>query len=177
MGIKIENMDLTYFDAILDMNNAAQPEIIPLSSHELQQLYEVADYFKVAFYDDELAGFIVALEPDKQHTSPNYRWFQQHYDDFVYIDRVVVAKGHRRHGIGRVLYADVQSYAEKRAPILTTEINLEPADQVSMLFHGTYGFTEVGRLTLEAHKRTVSLLSKPLPAHEFILANYGKLAP
>ena len=40
------------------------------------------------------------------------------------------------------------SYAEVRVPVLTCEVFLEPRDDISVLFHGTYGFQEVGQQTM-----------------------------
>jgi len=79
----------------------------------------------------------------------------------------------RRHGVGRVLYADVQSWAELRAPMLATEVPLDPEQQVSMLFHGTYGFQEVGQLDLPNQNRRVCLMVKELPDHRFIRQRYS----
>lgn len=94
----------------------------------------------VAEIDGHLAGFLVALTPEADYLSPNFRWFQREYDDLVYIDRIVVAGAYRRHGLGRVFYADVQSFADVRSPRLCCEVLLEPRDDASVLFHGTYGF-------------------------------------
>jgi hypothetical protein len=60
-----------------------------------------------------------------------------------------------------VFYADVQSFAEVRSPHLTCEVFLDPRDDVSVLFHGTYGFREVGQQVLPSGHR-VSLLAKEL---------------
>ncbi len=168
MKITITDMQTAWLDHILAMNNQAGPEILPLSRERLQWFMEQAGYFRVALLNDEPAGFMIALESGVQHDSPNYRWFEAHYNNFVYIDRVVVESRHRRHGIGRVLYADVQSWAELRAPVLATEVPLTPDQQVSMVFHGTYGFQEVGQLELPDQNRRVSLMIKELPDHHFI---------
>ena len=89
-----------------------------------------------------------ALREGTPYDSPNYRWFSERYPEFVYIDRIVIARPFRRLGLGRVFYADVTSYAEVRVPVLTCEVFLEPRDDISVLFHGTYGFQEVGQQTM-----------------------------
>ncbi len=170
MKISIEAMKPAWIETILAMNNEAGEEILPLSEGKLRWFMEQADYFRVALLNGEPAGFMIALEKGAAHDSPNYQWFDQHYEAFVYIDRVVVEACHRRHGIGRVLYADVQSWAELRAPVLATEVPLTPDQQVSMVFHGTYGFHEVGQLDLPSQNRRVSLMIKELPDHAFIRA-------
>ncbi len=168
MKISVEAMKPEWVETILAMNNHAGEEILPLGREKLCWFMEKAGYFRVALLNGEPAGFMIALEKGTPHDSPNYQWFDQHYEAFVYIDRVVVEARHRRHGIGRVLYADVQSWAELRAPVLATEVPLTPDQQVSMVFHGTYGFQEVGQLDLPSQNRRVSLMIKELPDHAFI---------
>jgi hypothetical protein len=71
-----------------------------------------------------------------------------------------------------VFYADVISYAEVRVPLLACEVFLEPRDDVSVLFHGTYGFQEVGQQLMPGVNRRVSLLAKELCSHAFVRATY-----
>ena len=64
------------------------------------------------------------------------------------------------------------SYAELRVPLLACEVFLEPRDDVAVLFHGTYGFNEVGQQLMPGVGRTVSLLAKSLCSHEFVRDTY-----
>src|SRR6185312_11168048 len=96
------------------------------------------------------------------------RWFAAHYPQFVYIDRIVIANAYRRHGLGRIFYSDVHSYAEVRVPLLTCEVFLEPRDDVVVLFHGTYGFQEVDQQKMGPDGPQVSLLAKDLPSYAYV---------
>lgn len=158
-------------DAVLALNNAAGPGIVPIDQQRLRTLYRIARYFRVAEVDGHLAGFLVALTPEAAYDSPNFNWFVARYAHFVYIDRIVVAATYRRHGIGRVLFADVESFAEVRQPQLMTEVFIEPMDTVSMLFFGTQGFSEVGQQRLPNGHR-VSLMSKPLESFDYVRERY-----
>ena len=80
-----------------------------------------------------------------RHDSSNFAWFAQRYPDFFYIDRVAVASRRRGGGVGRALYADVQSYAELRYPQIACEVFLQPGTDHALLFHGSFGFREVGQ--------------------------------
>src|SRR5579875_1449040 len=84
---------------------------------------------------------------------------------------------HRRHGLGRLLYCDVQSYAEVRSPQLACEVFLEPRDDISVLFHGTFGFREVGQQVMPESGRRVSLLLKDLCSYPFVRDTYGDTLP
>lgn len=160
-------------DGVLALNNAAGPGILPIDAQRLLELSRLAAYFRVAEIGGSLAGFLIAMRPDAPYDSLNFRWFQQHCEDFVYIDRIVVARPWRGHGLGRVFYADVQSFAETRSPLLTTEVFLDPRDDVSVLFHGTYGFRELGQQTLPGGKH-VSLLGKELCSWPWVRDTYLK---
>ncbi len=168
MGLAIRDVREQDLDAVLALNNAAGRSILALSASQLRYFYVHAEYFRVAEIDDHLAGFLIALREGGQYTSPNYRWFCTHYPQFVYIDRIVIANAYRRHGLGRVFYCDVHSYAEVRVPLLACEVFLEPGDDVVLLFHGTYGFQEVGQQRMSADGPKVSLLARDLPSYAWV---------
>lgn len=158
-------------DQVLALNNGAGSSILPMDAHKLRHFFDVAGYFRVAEIDGHLAGFLIALGPQVTYDSPNYLWFASRYPQFVYIDRIVIASSYRRHGLGRIFYADVQTYSELRSPFLACEIFLEPRDDASVLFHGTYGFREVGQQTI-ADGRRVGLLLKELCSYPFVRETY-----
>lgn len=79
-----------------------------------------------------LAGFVLVLGPGASYSSPNYRWFAQRYDDFRYVDRIVVSVAAHRSGLGRRLYREVFDHARERgAPVVTVEVNVDPPNPVS----------------------------------------------
>lgn len=168
MALAIRDVSEHDLDAVLAMNNAAGQSILVLDAAQLRYFFEHADYFRVAEIDGHLAGFLIALREGGSYHSPNYRWFSGHYPAFLYIDRIVVANAYRRHGLGRIFYCDVTSYAEVRVPQLTCEVFLEPRNDVVVLFHGTYGFQEVGQQRMGAKGRLVSLLAKELPSFAYV---------
>ncbi|MCE5232093.1 MAG: GNAT family N-acetyltransferase [Mizugakiibacter sp.] len=172
MALAIRDVRETDLDAVLALNNAAAPAILPLEGARLRRFHQVADYFRVAEVDGHLAGFLIALRENADYGSPNFRWFRSRFEQFVYIDRIVVASAYRGHGLGRVFYCDVQSYAEVRVPKLCCEVFLEPRDDVAVLFHGTYGFQEVGQQPMPEIGRRVSLLAKDLPSFAFVRERY-----
>lgn len=158
--------------AVMGLNNTAGSSILPLDGAQLERFYREADHFRVAEVDGHLAGFLIALRDNTPHASSNFQWFRQHCDHFVYIDRVVVGDLHRGHGLGRLFYSDVQSYAEVRSPNLACEVFLEPRDDVSLLFHGVFGFHEAGQQVMPESGRRVSMLLKPLECYPFVRDTY-----
>lgn len=179
MSLILRDIETEDLAAVLALNNAAGPGIVPIEPPRMRQLFEVARYFRVALYQGELAGFLIALSPEADYDSPNFLWFRERYADFLYIDRIVINSRFRRHGIGRVFYADVLSFAEVRYPILTCEVFIEPRDDVSLVFFGTNGFQEVGQQVLP-NTRRVSLMVKEMKAYPYVQQTYqnnGELPP
>ena len=172
MTLSIRDVLPHELDSVLALNNAAGSTILPLDAAGLRPLYDQASYFRLAEVDGHVAGFLPAMREDAAYDSPNFRWFRERYPAFVYVDRIIIAKPYRGLGLGRVFYADVTSYAETRVPLLACEVFLEPRDDVSVLFHGTYGFQEVGQQTMPSNGRRVSLLAKTLCSYEFVRDTY-----
>ncbi|MET0505266.1 MAG: GNAT family N-acetyltransferase [Luteibacter sp.] len=172
MALAIRDVREHDLDAVLALNNEAGTGILATDMSRLRHLHDVAHYFRVAEQDGRILGFLIAMRPDANYASPNFRWFQAHYESFVYIDRIVIASESRGHGLGRIFYCDVQSYAEVRVPLLTCEVFLEPRNDQTVLFHGTMGFQEVGQQKMGEAGPKVSLLARELPSFPFVRERY-----
>ncbi|MEO8160965.1 MAG: GNAT family N-acetyltransferase, partial [Arenimonas sp.] len=135
MSIIIRDVREHELDLVLALNNAAGPGILPMDAGKLRFFWENADYFRVAEKDGHLAGFLVALNQDARHDSPNFLWFRERYPEFLYIDRIVIASTRRGAGVGRVFYGDVQSFSEVRVPRLAAEVFLEGSSHPPLAAH------------------------------------------
>lgn len=172
MPITVRDVSVADLDLVRALNNSAGPTIFELNEALLERLYRAANCFRMVEVRGVPAGFLIALANGADYDSPNYRWFAERYPRFVYIDRVVVSADFRGHGLGRVLYADVQSHAERIAPVLTCEVSVDPRDEVSLLFHAANGFIEVGQQTLSHRGISVALMAKQLPAFDYVVEHY-----
>jgi predicted GNAT superfamily acetyltransferase len=150
--------------AVLVANQAEVPAVGPLDAGRLRSLVALADPVLVAEAGDALAGFVVALPPGTSYGSPNYRWLSERYDDFVYVDRVVVLPAARGAGVGRALYDAVVDRAD--ASVLLAEVNTRPRNDESLAFHAAYGFSEVGRAEPYGDGTEVAYLARPLGGAE-----------
>ncbi len=175
--LTLRDVRATDLAAVLGLNNTAGEAILAMDAQRLDWFYRHADYFRIAELDGHLAGFLIALREGAPHASANFRWFSAHYDTFVYIDRVVIGDLHRGHGLGRMFYADVQSFAELRSPNLACEVFLEPRNDVVVLFHGVFGFREVGQQVMPGSNRRVSLLLKELECYQYVEETYHGSLP
>jgi uncharacterized protein len=172
MALAIRDVREHDLDAVLALNNEAGTGILATDMGRLRHLYRIAHYFRVAEQDGRIVGFLIAMREDADYGSPNFRWFQAHYESFVYIDRIVIEHDFRGHGLGRIFYCDVQSFAEVRVPLLTCEVFLEPRNDQTVLFHGTMGFQEVGQQKMGEDGPMVSLLARELPSFPFVRERY-----
>ena len=147
---------------VLALNEASVPHVSSVSDAEMQWLRKHAHYFRVARIDGQLAGFLIGLRPGLAYTSPNYRWFSEHYDDFGYVDRVAVTRIARRRLVASRLYSDFSSTLQGAVDVMTCEVNLRPANDASMQFHLRQGFAQVASQETEGGKKEVALMEKKL---------------
>ncbi len=177
MSIAIRDVREQDLDSVLALNNAAGPAILPLDAARLRRLYDTAEYFRVAERDGTMAGFLIGYGPNSDHASSNFAWFRARHPDFFYIDRVVVASRRRGGGVGRALYADVQGYAELRYPRLACEVFLELGTDHALLFHGSFGFREVGQNVMPDGGPRAAMLMKTLCSYPWVHETYGDTLP
>ena len=176
MSIVVRDVREHELDSVLALNNAAGPAILPLDAAKLRSFFDSAEYFRVAERDGTIAGFLVGFGSDTAHESDNFAWFRARTPAFFYIDRIVVASRRRGGGVGRALYADVQSYAELRHPQLCCEVLLEPGTDHALLFHGSFGFREVGQNVM-ANGIRAAMLMKDLCSYAWVRETYGDTLP
>ncbi|BDU17356.1 GNAT family N-acetyltransferase [Lysobacter auxotrophicus] len=177
MSIVVRDVREHELDSVLALNNAAGPAILPLDAARLRHFFDTAEYFRVAERDGAIAGFLIGVGSHTNHDSSNFRWFCERYPDFFYIDRIVVASRRRGGGVGRAFYADAQSYAELRYPQMACEVFLEGTNDPALLFHGSFGFHEVGQHVMEEADVRAAMLMKPLCSYAWVRETYGDALP
>ena len=177
MSIAIRDVREHELDSVLALNNAAGPAILPLDAERLHRFFDTAEYFRVAERGGTMAGFLVGFGSGQAHDSENFAWFGQRHPDFFYIDRIVVASRRRGGGVGRAFYADVQSYAELRYPHLACEVFLDHGADPALLFHGSFGFKEIGQNTMDQAGVRASMLMKQLCSYAWVNETYRGTLP
>ena len=177
MSIVVRDVREHELDSVLALNNAAGPAILPLDATRLRYFFERAEYFRVAERDGSMAGFLIGMGSDSDHDSSNFRWFRERYPSFFYIDRIVVASRRRGGGVGRAFYADIQSYAELRYPQIACEVFIEGSNDPVLLFHGSFGFREVGQHVMTETGVRAAMLMKPLCSYAWVHDTYGDALP
>ena len=125
------------------------PGVGKVSEEALADLLTLCDFPRGAFQNDKLVGFVLCLLPGTRYASLNYAWFNERYDNFVYVDRIAVAQSHRNLQVGTLLYANVIEHADKLGWPIAAEVSLEPPNPGSMRFHARHDFEQAGVLQHE----------------------------
>ena len=152
------------FPAILALNLASEALLSPMDFARLRTLHEAAACHRVALdpATGAVAAFLLAFREGSDYDSPNYRWFSERYDCFLYVDRIAVAEGARGAGLGGALYRDLFAQARRAAvPRIVCEYYSVPLNKASQRFHAQHGFEEVGTQWLPERDKQVSYLVAP----------------
>ena len=158
MTTKIKDLrgDAAACAALLGVNNASARETSLMSPEKFDRMIASA---RVGTFIAPSAAFLLAFEQSDDYDGGHFLWFRGQFEKFIYIDRVVVAAPYRRHGLGRVLYADLFRRAEQLGHThIVCEVNTQPPNPISDAFHAAQGFTEVGRATIDCGAKTVRYL-------------------
>lgn len=152
-------------DAVLALNNAHAIELSWLDPPRLTTLLEQAFYARRIAVPriGQVAAFMLAFDEAADYHSPNYRWFRERYERFVYIDRVAVAQQARGQGLASRLYGDLITRASALGyDRLVCEVNVDPPNPASESFHAQLGFVPVGSAAIHGDAKTVRYLKLPL---------------
>jgi uncharacterized protein len=143
----------------LRINHADVDKLAPMDADRLQLLASMARHAHVVDIDGEVAGLVITMPPGTAYDSDNYAWFSARYDNFLYLDRIVVSDRFRRRGVGSFIYDHAEADAAPHG-VLLLEVNIEPANPVSLAFHASRNFQEVGRLEHDGGKKITSMMAK-----------------
>ncbi|TJV44101.1 MAG: GNAT family N-acetyltransferase [Mesorhizobium sp.] len=148
--------------SILALNNEHAAELSWLEAERLSFLLGEAFYTRRI---GDLEAFIMTFDQDASYDSPNFVWFRERYDRFVYVDRVVVAAHARGRGHARLLYQDLFDHARRAGHTLVTcEVNSDPPNPASDAFHAALGFAEVGDAVIHGGEKAVRYYARQIVA-------------
>ncbi|CAN5299507.1 GNAT family N-acetyltransferase [soil metagenome] len=151
--MKIRAMEPGDLPVVLDLNQSELASVGDIDLDRLAWIFELADHALVADEDGQIAGFVITLATGTAYDSANYRWFEDRYDDFRYLDRIVVSAQFRRRGVASLLYDAIE---DKRPVAL--EVNSIPPNIPSLTFHRNRGYEAVGELPQSTGKTCTMFL-------------------
>ena len=135
--------------SVIALNHRNVQLLAPMDEARLRELQSMADRCDVLDVDGEFAGFVIAFAPGTTYDSENYRWFSERYDDFYYLDRIVLHEDFRRRGLGGFVYDELERVASKHGR-MTLEANHD--NEASLAFHHGRGYVDVGELGAPDHR-------------------------
>lgn len=128
------------------LNNAFAAETSFLDTIDWARLVGQA---RVAVCVAPADAFVLVLDQDADYTSPNFLWWKERRERFLYVDRVVVAATAQGRGLGRQLYTHAMDEARRLGfDRVVCEINIDPPNPGSVAFHKALGFVRAGEQKL-----------------------------
>ena len=145
------------YEQILKLNELAIPAVNRIGVPELSSLHRQAKALIVARAEGDIAGFLLVLDESADYQSVNYQYFKNHYDQFAYVDRIVVSDQFRRMGIGLGLYEQLFALSGD-SPRIACEVNVVPPNPGSLKFHASLGFLVVDEQDTDQGAKRVALM-------------------
>lgn len=131
-------------EALLTLNNQAVPAVNSHDAESFSELLAMANRSWVVDDGGRIGGMLVAFTPGAKYESLNYRRLSRRYDDFAYVDRIVIAPTHRRLGLAGQLYDRLADHAADLGHRrLLCEVNVEPPNPQSIAFHEASGWQAI----------------------------------
>ena len=131
---------------MLEINEQGLPGTGKVDIEQLSKLREISEFTIGAYENGKIIGFVICLLPKQDYESLNYAWFNEKYDDFIYVDRIAVSTKHRGRGIGSSIYQELFKISKQKRITIAAEVNSEPPNPGSIKFHQRLNFLEVGSL-------------------------------
>jgi len=144
-----------HFEDIVALNEVEVEYTSPMDRERIEYLHSVSSNHWVVESNQGVVGFLLVMDHESKYKNDNYAWFQALYDQFLYIDRIVIAKDYFGQRLGSRLYQRLISEARSRGiDNLVCEYNSEPMNWASKKFHDSFGFVAVGEQTSSTGKKT-----------------------
>jgi predicted GNAT superfamily acetyltransferase len=144
--------------AVVSLNERFVHLTAPMDQPRLAELVAASDRADVIDVDGRFAGFVITFAAGAAYDGTHFAWFAERYDDYCYLDRIVIDEPFQRRGLGSFVYDAVESGCAR--PVLALEVNIDPPNAPSLAFHRARGFVEVGVEGSDDHR--VVLLTKKL---------------
>jgi predicted GNAT superfamily acetyltransferase len=158
VGATLRPITAADHDDVVALNERHVHLTAPMDRVRLVEFVEAAEHADVIDVAGEFAGFVITFAVGAAYDGTHFDWFSQKYDDFCYLDRIVIHEDFQRRGLGSFAYDEIEGSCGR--PILALEVNIDPPNEPSLAFHRARGYSEVGQSDASGH--LVSLMVKQL---------------
>ncbi len=150
----------SHHSKVLRLNETFVHWLSPLDERGLQDLLDLSDYKKQI---DDVAGVLIGYAHGVDYDHKNLKWLRARFDDFYYIDRIIIDASVHGKGYARQLYADFEKTARKKGlSRLVCEVNTKPNNPGSHAFHLNLGFQAIGDVEYPNYNSVLRYYEKPL---------------
>ena len=138
---------------LLELNNRHAEQLSYLT---LERMRTLVDRAFLACCVGEADALLLAFDQSADYDSPNFLWFRERHERFVYVDRIVVDSRARGRGLARAIYTSLFDRARSAGhERVVCEVNAEPPNPASDALHEQLGFVVVGEALLATGKKRV----------------------
>jgi predicted GNAT superfamily acetyltransferase len=157
--VKVTSLLELDLNALIALNNSHAVELSWVEKQQFENMILNAVYARGIA---PAKGFLLAFDETALYDNVNFLWFRARYETFIYVDRIVVDYAFRGQGAARALYEDLFEFARsKRQSLIVCEVNTDPPNPASDVFHKRLGFTPVGESLIPSGRR-VQYLAKQI---------------
>ena len=157
-SVSIEQLVESDITTMLEINEQGLPELVK----SITKKWKIAELSELSLGFSMIRNYsdLLLFTTKNRYGSLNYAWFNERYDEFIYVDGIAVATDARNQGIGSMPYEKVFEYAKTNNIPVTAEVSLRPPNQGSDRFHLRHGYQVVGEL--DHGEKAVTMYIKPL---------------
>ncbi len=155
------------FETVVALNLESEHFLSPMDRPRLEWLHGQCAMHLVREDAGRVTAFLIAFREGADYDSVNYRWFDDRYDEFLYVDRIAVSADARGRGHAAALYRAVFDRAARDGvAMVACEYDVDPPNQASRRFHQRFGFRELARQSVADGSKQVSLQCAPVPRRD-----------
>jgi predicted GNAT superfamily acetyltransferase len=156
--IEVRDATPSDFPDLCALNLTEVQHTSPMSPERLAVLDALSCYHRVACVSGQVAAFLLAMRGGAAYENDNFAWFSVRYENFIYVDRIVVSAAFQGMRLGTRLYEDLFRFAVRSGcRQVTCEYNISPPNEPSRRFHDRFGFRECGTQWVAQGSKQVSL--------------------
>lgn len=126
-----------------------QSEVLALPKLDFAELVQGCDFVAERREGERLQGFMLGISAGKGGDNFGYQWFMARFDDFLFVDRVIVNHVDRGCGVATSLYDDAMHWCRQQGIArIVCQIHDRPPNPAARALHLALGFQEIESVML-----------------------------
>lgn len=96
-----------------ELNQEAGGEALSKSESDFGLIAHQADFSIIRKNNDHLQGFMLGMTSGRDLEHFSYQWFMTRYDNFLYVDRVVIDTSSQGNALATAMYEEARFWARE----------------------------------------------------------------